>query len=236
MSEDFRAEVEELIKAHSELNSLKKRKREIKQAIEKINNKHDEHVLVNYAYISQENVDKDALCFLQETFADCGYIISCTIFNGMIKEKWGWIIDGGNIYDFLSDEESSSDSADDNTTKDGEYYIFLDNEYHSYLLMYQNEEKINDVMNTLEDSYHPKVEYGEDPPCHADECWYKGNSDRLGEWCGSYRLPDIFGNTEIIQCGVCHGSDCLADEIYDYGENIKTAYKRHKKNYYDKKG
>lgn len=259
MSEDFRAEVKGIVNAHNKLVVLKKRKQEIKQEIVKINDKHNLHVLVDYAYIPQEDIEVGELSFLQETFTNCRDIIPCTVKNGVIKESWGWILDGGinaRLFDVSqlllayscsndrkfpisggNDEESSRDYADDiKIVKDGEYYIFLDNEYYAYFLMYVHSEKIKDVIDILEEDYHPNVEYGKDPPCHVDCCWYTGNSDRLGEWCGSYRLRNMFGNNEIIICPICRSNHGLADEIYDYGEKIRKAYKKHKKEYYVKKG
>ena len=242
MSKGFRAEVKGMIDDYSRLVVLKKSKQEIKKEIVKvkkkiteINDKYDQHFLVDYEYIPQEEIESGELSFLLEKFTNCGEIFPCTIKNRVIKEEWGWILDGGINAEFLSDEASGS-SEEGDFVEDGKYHILLDDDYYAYYLMCTNDENVKEVISILEEDYHPDVEYGKNPPCHVDDCWYQGNSDRVNEWCGSYKLPNMFGTTEIIICGVCRDNDFLADEIDDYGEKIREAYEKHKKEYYIKKG
>jgi len=46
--------------------------------------------------------------------------------------------------------------------------------------------------------------------CLADDCWYRGNLDRLGSYKGEYRLK----GTEYRLCEVCYDNSHFG-EIYD---------------------
>ena len=48
-------------------------------------------------------------------------------------------------------------------------------------------------------SYSPELSWGDRVPCDNDDCWYRGNLDRIGEWTESLKME--FGDTTL--CSVC---------------------------------
>ena len=69
------------------------------------------------------------------------------------------------------------------------------------------------VSRHLWKTYHPNLKFGDSVPCDADDCWYRSNHDRLGEYNRSYQLCYC---CEVLftRCDICSTS-CSEDVEYD---------------------
>lgn len=81
---------------------------------------------------------------------------------------------------------------------------------------------IADYFNKAWEQDPADLEYGEDPTCDADDCWYSGNLDRRNEYTGSYHLRP-WGH---VYCEVCLSNACVNDSVYEDTNELEEAFLR----------
>ncbi len=210
-------------KLRIELSNLKKRKIE---TIEQIDEKKQHMGLdfCEFAYVYANDINNDDLKIIQRHLWACKEILSCTIEAGDIVEDWGWIINSDQEISY-GDHEYYGVKPE----KDGEYYIFLDDRYRIYYLIYTDAEKMDTVLSRLWKKYTPLVETGDFPPC--DEyynCYYRLAPERVKMWETSYKFPELFiFNEEITLCDVCKSNGRKNAAIDECKRELHNAYKKH---------